>query len=400
MNLNKKIINIMDEINKVREIFFNENKDIKLKSDKEGIRLNLTTLYFNKNKNKGACTIIKKQVENKKYNEQDYPIILTFPGIIKIDKIYKKDIKSDSYYILIIEESLSNLNHLNKTLHDDEGYNILKIYNKPFNEIVGENLLKYFIRQLINLLEFIDRNNLCIEELSLDKFFVTKKDFLLRLYNFKNIINLDEKGKNFEKKSNKKSSNINNKKKDNSEENELIRKTHYFQIGKCIYDLIFGNNHFIKKENESKDLYDDKLIDLLLRYNKKIKAKNIDENLKRLVISLLEIEPKCRPNIEEIYRNKWLYDGYEVINDIVANFEKDIVKIISEFAKNDYFKNLEKCCSKNQNKIIKKNKNNANNNNIDNNIIKDNIIIDNNKNKKSKTIKTGRFTFKKKKKNI
>ena len=395
MNLNKKIINFkfMEEIDLVRLKFFNEIKEIKMKADKEGIRLNLIPLLFNKNKNKGTGTIIQKQKENTKYNEQDYPLILKYPGVMKIEQIYTKVIDSNLYFLLIMEESLSNFHILNKSLHEDSGYLILKIDNRPFNRLVGENLLKYFIRQLIILLEFIDRNNFCFKELSLDKFFVTKKDFLLRLYNFKDILNLADLEKPIEKKSNKKSS---SKKKDNSEEIELIRKKHYFQICKSIIELYFGHNPFIRKENESSEFYEEKIKYLSLVYKKKIESENIDENLKRLLIGLLEIEPKCRSNIEEIYRNKWLYDQYEVINDIVANFEKDIVKIISEFAKNDYFKRLEKCYS--NNKIIKKNKNNAVNNKVNN--IDNNIIIENNKNKKSKTIKTGRFTFKKKNKKI
>ena len=394
MNLNKKIINFkfMEEIHLVRLKFFNEIKEIKMKADKEGIRLNLIPLLFNKNKNKGTGTIIQKQKENTKYNEQDYPLILKYPGVMKIEQIYTKVIDSNRYFLLIMEESLSNLHILNKSLHEDSGYSILKIDNRPFNRIVGENLLKYFIRQLIILLEFIDRNNFCFKELSLDKFFVTKKDFLLRLYNFKDILNLADLEKPIEKKSIKKSS----KKNDNSEEIELIRKKHYFQICKCIIEFYFGHNPFIRKENESTEFYEEKIKYLSLIYKKKIESENIDENLKSLLIGLLEIEPKCRSNIEEIYRNKWLYDQYEIINDIVANFEKDIVKIISEFAKNDYFKRLEKCYS--NNKIIKKNKNNDINNKVNN--IGNNIIIENNKNKKSKTIKTGRFTFKKKNKKI
>ena len=371
-----------DEI--VIKTFFNDFKELTRINDSEGMKLNLIPLYYNRNKNKGVCTKIKKGLENQKYNEQDYPIILKYPGVMKIEQIYARTIKSNVYYLLIMEESLSNFKVFNKTLHGEEGYALIKINNSPFNDIIGDNLLKYFIRQLIHLLEFVDRNNLCIKDLSLNKFFISKKDFLLRLYNFKDIINLDDKEKSIDKKSTKKSSSINTKIKNNTDEFEIEKKTHYFQIGKCIYDLIFGN-HFFRNENEKPDLFEDKKVDLLLRYIKKIKAKNIDENLKELLIQLLGFEPKYRPNIEEIYRNKWIYQDYHIINDIISNFERDIVKIISEFAKNDYLKKLENCQI---NKSRKKNNNN------------DNIIINNKNDKKNKCIKTGRFTFKKRNKKI
>ena len=382
--------------------FFNEFPEIRRRKGPEVIKNNLIPLYYNNGQNKGVGTIIKKRVEKKIYNEQDYPIILKNPGIMKIEQIFyinkdnkdnkdkkdKKDKKDNKkFYLLITEESLSDLNHLNKTLHENSGYNILKICNSPFNDIMGETLLKYFIRQLIYLLEFIDRSNLCFKELSLNKFFVSKKDFLLRLYNFKDIINLDDEEKSSERKSKKKN---NEKSEDNLIKMELERKKHYLQIGKCIYDFMFGNSFFRNENENSESLFEDKKVDLIMRYIKKIKTKNIDQNIKNLLIKLIDFEPKNRPNIEEIFRNKWIHQDYNIINDIIANFEKDIIKIIEEFAKQDYLQKLKMCVKKD------KKKNNENNDNFEKN--NNNIILEKNLHKKQKIIKTGRFTFKKKSK--
>lgn len=382
----------MEEYSKVLKTFFKEFcKDISLvKNDSEGIKLHLIPLYYNSRKNKGVCTIIKKGVENKKYNEQDYPIILKFPGVMKIEQIYAKTIKikepneSYLYYLLIMEESLSNLYFLNRTLHLNDGYILLKIISPSFIEIFGNNLLKYMIRQLIYLVEFIDRSNLIFKKLSLKDFFVTKKDFLLRLYNFKNIINLDDIEMPQEQRAGKKSPLlINNKNNDMNEQFEKLRKENYFHLGSCIYDLIFGN-FFFRNDNEKQSLFEEKKVDLIVRYIKKIKAKDIDENLKSLLISLIDIEKENRPNIEEIFRNKFIHQDYDIINDIIANYEKDIIKIIIEFAKNDYLVKLESCYKKNKKDI-----------NINNKIINNNGIE-----KKCKTLRTGRFIFKRKNKNI
>ena len=367
-----------EEFEKARLKFINDfRKDLKMKDDNEGIILNLMPLNYNSGKSKGVCTIIKKGLENKKYNEQDYPIILKCPEVMKIEQIYVRNINTNIYYLLIMEESLSNLYFLNKTLHND-GFTLLKIINSPFMDIMGDNLLKYFTKQIINLLEFIDRNDLYFEDLSLKHFFVSKKDFLLRLYNFKNIINLDDKEKS--RTTNKKSSPIKNKIKENLEEFELIKKKYYCQIGKCICELLFDISNF-KNTNESQELIQDKEIELLMRYKKKIKAKNIDDNLKDLLIKLIDFDPKFKPNIEGIYRNKWINQNSRLLNEIISNFEKDIIKIISEFAKYDYFNKLETYFSKNKE---------TNRNYIVDNNAKNNNILD------KKVIRTGRFTYKKK----
>ena len=389
INKSKMKLNKMEEYSKVLKTFFNEfSQEISFyKKDNEGIKLHLIPLYYNSRKNKGVCTIIKKGVEKTKYNEQDYPIILKFPGVMKIEQIYAKTIKikepneQSLYYLLIMEESLSNLYFLNRTLHLNDGYILLKIISPSFIEIFGNNLLKYMVRQLIYLMEFIDRSNLIFKNLSLKDFFVTKKDFLLRLYNFKNIINLDDKEIPQEQRAGKKSLLLNNKNSDMNEKFELFRKDSYFQLGKCIFDLIFGNI-FFRNENEKSNLFEEKKIDLLMRYIKKIKAKNMDPNLKSLLISLIDYEKENRPNIEEIFRNKFIHQDYHIINDIISNYEKDIIKIIIEFAKNDYLVKLDSYYKKNIKDI---------NININNKIINNNGIE-----KKCKTIRTGRFIFKRK----
>ncbi len=344
----------MEDIQETKEKFFNEFKELKKRRDREDLSVNLIPLYYNNEKNKGVGTIIKKkEKENQKYNEQDYPIILKYPGIMKIEQIFVLKNKIDTHYLFIMEESLSNLYYLNNNiLHGDKPYSRLKICNNAL-DIVGDNLLKYFIKQLIYLIEFIDRNNLCLEDLSLTKFLITKKDFSLRLYNFENVKILKEEEKQLEKKSKKKNSSI-NANDDIAEKNELERKKNYFQIGKFIYELIFDNTFFgekkDKKVNENSKLFEDQKIDSIMRNIKQIKAKNIDQNIKNLLIKLLDYDPECRPNIEEIFRNKWIHQDYQIIDDIKSNFEKDIMKIISEFAKHDYLKKICKYCKKDKNK--------------------------------------------------
>lgn len=382
----------MEEYSKVLKTFFNEFKQelCLLKNESEGIKLRLIPLSYNSRRSKGVCTIIKKVEEkDKKYNEQDYPIILKYPGVMKIEQIYAKYIKIKEpneqhlYYLLIMEESLSNLYFLNRTLHLDDGYILLKIITPSFIEIFGNNLLKYMVRQLIYLIEFIDRSNLTFKSLSLKDFYVTKKDFLLRLYNFQNIKNLDDEITP-EKSAGKKSLLNNNKNNDMNEKFEQLRKDSYFYLGKCIYDLVFGNV-FFKNENEKPNLFEEKKVDLIMRYIKKIKAKDMDENLKSLLISLIDYDQANRPNIEEIFRNKFIHQDYHIINDIISNYEKDIIKIIIEFAKNDYLVKLESCYKKDINDINK---------HINNKIFKNNEI-----GKKCKLVKTGRFIFKRKNKN-
>ena len=108
------------ELEEVTRLFFNNNKDIKMRPRQEGNNYNLKSLYYNYEKNKGVYTIIKKGNSSNKYNEQDYPIVLISPGVMKIEQFFKQDIKpNNTYYLFIIEEILSNFKHLNKTLHEN-----------------------------------------------------------------------------------------------------------------------------------------------------------------------------------------------------------------------------------------------------------------------------------------
>ena len=65
----------MEDNEIVIKTFFKEFKELTIRNDSEGIKLNLIPLYYNWNKSKGVCTIIKKELENQKYNEQDLYII-------------------------------------------------------------------------------------------------------------------------------------------------------------------------------------------------------------------------------------------------------------------------------------------------------------------------------------
>ena len=80
-------MNDLNEMNLAIEKFFKDFKELKFRYDANAIALNLIPLNYNMGKNNGVCTIIKKGVENKEYNQQDYPIILKFPGVMKIEQI-------------------------------------------------------------------------------------------------------------------------------------------------------------------------------------------------------------------------------------------------------------------------------------------------------------------------
>ena len=96
-----------------------------------------------------------KLIENKK-DQNSEEVILRGKNIININKIiaYKKD---DIDYDLVIMEkaSLRDIGLLNKHLYEK---NLLKILYEPFDEIIGENLLRFYAKQIINALEMFDRN--------------------------------------------------------------------------------------------------------------------------------------------------------------------------------------------------------------------------------------------------
>ena len=117
------------------------------------------------------------------------------------------------------------------------------------------------------------------------------------------------------------------------------------------------------KENE-KILIADEIIKLLEQQKDNIKSEKMsDGEFINFLCSLIEYKPEDRPFFEEIYRNIWLNNNSEQINNIHSINQGEEEKLIMELQKSDFLIKKEKeienyLNSENENgQKIKKNKN-------------------------------------------
>jgi serine/threonine protein kinase len=108
----------------------------------------------------------KKDTEKGSINETEENNIILFlhnPNIVKIHKIYQETYynpltKEKEIYNLIIMEK-ANLKDLRSFIRYLYNHNS-DIINNAFSEIIGDNFLRLFVKQIINGLEILERNEL------------------------------------------------------------------------------------------------------------------------------------------------------------------------------------------------------------------------------------------------
>ena len=317
---------------------------------------------FNKVLAKGKHYIIREIIyENKLYVAKltkreknvlpnDYNLYLNLKGynIIKIKKIYIELIDNE-YYDLIIEEKavLRDIKKLNTYYHK---YDLLKLIYNSFNEDVGDNLLRFYAKQIINGLELIYRSNIIHLNLNLENILITV-GVKICLSSFNHCIKYDEK----QIKDNFKVKIPENKKGYLSPEYyinskmsiEDAKKQDYFALGSSLFLLKFGEKLLDFKQYEELEMNSDRIINVLEKKINFIKSQTfINEDFINFLISLIQYKIKDRFSFEQIYRNKWLNDNEEEIY-FISNVFKSEEKILLELQKSDYLikkeKELNKC---------------------------------------------------------
>ena len=95
----------------------------------------------------------------------------------------------------------------------------------------------------------------------------------------------------------------------------------------------------------------DVIIDLLQKAMDKIKSKKLsDKEFIDFLCSLIAYKPEERPDLELMYRNKWLNKNTEDIINIAENFELDEEKLIIELDKSDFLMNKRNTINENRKK--------------------------------------------------
>ena len=107
-------------------------------------------------KNKTMAGKLIKRDNDEKIEEEKYAKELRNQNIIKISQIHSKKIGGEIYDLIIMEKAiLKNIGKLNEFYHK---FNLLKLIFDPFDEPLGDCLLRFYSRQIVNALEALDRN--------------------------------------------------------------------------------------------------------------------------------------------------------------------------------------------------------------------------------------------------
>jgi serine/threonine protein kinase len=339
-------------------------------------------------KNKTAAGKLIKRESNEITEEEKFSQELRGQNIIKINKIYTKEIKDEWYDLVIMEKAiLRDLGKLNEFYH---GHNLLKLINEPFDEAAGDNLLRFYSKQIISALEILDRNYYIHFDLKPENLLITI-NLVLKLTDFSLLKKVQDKDNNIKIPGGTPGYLSPEYYIERNVSPEDARKQDYFALGSTLFFLKYGFDLLKYKKSEDKIIIANQIIDSLQKNISYIKSQKItDKDFVDFLCSLISYRPKDRPSFEQIYRNKWLNKDSDKLEEILYGFENDEDKLIMELQKNDYLIKKEKDLNINQN-YEKDNQNNLNQEEKE----KIKISLEN---KKKNDNNPCRFRFKKKKK--
>jgi serine/threonine protein kinase len=323
-----------------------------------------------------------KLIEKKKgqiLGEEEYGIILRGLNIININKIISNTINGKDYDLIIMEKApLRDLSKINNYFYHK---NLLKVIYDPFDEVLGENLLRFYSKQIINALELLDRHYYVHNDIKPQNILITHQ-LIVKLSDFGLLTKVKDQETEIpggtpgylspEYYINK------------EVDSEVARKQDYFALGSTLYFLKFGELMLSYNNNNEKKMIADEIVKLLEQKRDNIKSRKMSGiEFNNFLCSLIGYKPEDRPFFEEIYRNIWLNNNSKQINNIHSTNYGEEEKMIMELQKSDFLIKKEKEIKQDLNleneQKYKENKNNK----------KDEI-------KKKKNNKLCRFRFKKK----
>ena len=341
---------------------------------------------------KYAGKLIK--IEKNKNNETDKIKDFKGPNIVKVNQILYDEFKGESYGLMIMEEA--DLKDLKNYIENIFINKLNLIYMSPTNEVIGDNLLRFFTSQIVKSLEILDRNDYTHNDIKPCNFLMFK-NLVLKLADYGLLRNPSdtktEQGK--AKIPGGTRGYLTPEFYENEghiiyEEN--IKKQDYFALGSTLFYIKYGEKMLNYQEYNDNLMTSDYLKDLIEKAIDHIKSgTTYSKDFIDFLCNLINYKPEERYNIEEIYRNKWLNKNTEEIKEILDINDLNDEKLLIELNKSDYL--IDK---KNYLENLDKINDNDNGNDNDNKKIENAHSID----KKNTFIyRKNKFTFKRNKKN-
>ena len=284
----------------------------------------------------GAGKIIKR--DDKTEDEIYFSKILKGRNIIRHHAAFEATAGKDNYCLFVMEKAnLSDLNRLNDYI---KNRNLLKTIYTPFNKKLNENLLRYYIKQIVSGLETIRRYGLVHFDLKPQNFLVTY-NLMVKISDYtimKSIKDLEKKGSKVKLTTgtngflppeyySKKPVDIN-----------IIDKVDIFGLGASIYKLVTGECFLDIPKNMTERQKIEKLKNQYERNIKRIDSminEGVNEDFINLLKGMLKYNPEDRIDFEFIYRNKWINKNSKKIEKILQYYDDDEEKAIMELQKSD-----------------------------------------------------------------
>ena len=271
------------------------------------------------------------------------------PNIIKIYKIFEKKMsekkgEGKSYNLILMEKALlKDLGTMIKHLHHN---NFLKLINQPFLEVIGNNLVKFFLKQILQGLEILERNELVHFDIKPENLLI-HTGLTLKISDFSFLMDLQE----YENDS--RSIKIPGGTPgyvspeffhEQTIDRVTAKKQDYFALGATLYLLKVGTQMLKYNKNDNDKMTEDRIIDLLQRDIALIRADPLmNKDFVDFLCRLIQYVPEERPSFEEIYRNKWLNENFEEVLSTINMFtEGDENTLMKELTKSDFIIEKEK----------------------------------------------------------
>lgn len=278
---------------------------------------------------------LKERIIDKEKDNLTYISAKNFnaPNIIKVYEVFETK-HENKYYILTIMEKagLRDMGKMCEHLRE----NNFKSINNPFFEIIGNNLLKFWGKQLAKILETLDRNELVHYDIKPQNLLIVS-GLKIKLSDFSFLINLkNEKREEIKLPKQTRSYVTPEYFKEQTINLEGVKKQDYFALGASLFSMKLGDQMLAFKENNDQ-LSEDRLIDLLQRDIAHIRSFPLfNDEFVNFITNLIHYVPEERISLEEIYRNKWLNENFDDILLIAHAFlreEED--KLMKELVKSD-----------------------------------------------------------------
>ena len=254
-------------------------------------------------------------------------------NIIKIQKIFLKEIDNKNYYLIIMEKAiLRDLGKLSDFYHN---HNLLKLIYFPFDEKAGNNLMRFYTLQIINAMENLNRNHMVHFDLKPENLLISL-NLIIKLSDFSLLrkINDNESIKIPGGTNGYLTMEYYDKKKISAEN---AYKQDVFSLGATLFFMKYGKLMLKYKKGEDNETNILIILEKLqFQISKILSDEFADKDFINLLVQLIAYKPEERPSFWQIYRNKWLYKDSKELESTFNIFENDEEKLVLELQKNDF----------------------------------------------------------------